>query len=77
MQELALGSRVEQERVTAEGERPIKAKLMLGLVMRLPPCHIMILNIKLLTASTQRAVSFCYLLTEVSCKPVTCLMHMI
>ena len=50
MQELALGSRVEQEGVAAEGEGPIQAKLMLWLVVRLPPRYIMVLNIQLLTA---------------------------
>ena len=50
MQELALGSGVEQEGVAAEGEGPIQAKLMLWLVVRLPPRYIMVLNIQLLTA---------------------------
>ena len=50
MQQLALGSGVEQKRVAAEGEGPIQAKLVLRLVMRLPPCHVMVLHIQLLTA---------------------------
>lgn len=54
VQQLALGSGVEQEGVAAEGEGPIQAKLMLRLVMRLPPCHIMILYIQLLTAQGGR-----------------------
>lgn len=50
MQELALGAGVEQEGVAAEGEGPIQTKLVLRLIMRLPPCHIVVLHIKLLTA---------------------------
>lgn len=50
VQQLALGSGVEQEGVAAEGEGPIQAKLMLRLVMCLPPRHIVVLDIQLLTA---------------------------
>lgn len=50
VQQLALGSGVEQEGVAAEGEGPIQAKLVLRLVVCLPPCHIVVLNIQLLTA---------------------------
>ena len=53
VQQLALGSGVEQEGVAAEGEGPIQAELGLRLVMRLPPCHIMILHVQLLTARKQ------------------------
>lgn len=51
VQQLALGPRVEQEGVTAEGEGAIQAKLVLGLVMCLPPCHVVVLHIQLLTAT--------------------------
>ncbi len=51
VQQLALGARVEQEGVAAEGEGPVQAKLVLGLVMGLPPGHIVVLHIQLLTAS--------------------------
>ena len=50
VQQLALGARVEQEGVAAEGEGPVQAKLVLGLVMGLPPGHIVVLHIQLLTA---------------------------
>ena len=50
VQQLALGSGVQQEGVAAEGEGPIQAKLMLRLVVCLPPCHIVVLNVQLLTA---------------------------
>jgi len=51
VQQLALGARVEQEGVAAEGEGPVQAKLVLGLVVGLPPGHIVVLHIQLLTAS--------------------------
>ena len=50
VQELALGAWVEQEGVTAEGEGAVQAKLMLRLVVSLPPGHVVILHIQLLTA---------------------------
>lgn len=56
MQQLALGSGVEQEGVAAEGEGPIQAKLMLGLVMRLPPRHVMVLDIQLLTVQGKQGL---------------------
>ncbi len=59
VQKLALGPWVEQEGVTAEGERAIQAKLMLGLVMRLSPRHVVVLHIKLLTATTVCVISHC------------------
>lgn len=55
VQQLALGSGVEQKGVAAEGERPIQAKLMLRLVVCLPPCHIVVLNIQLLTAKQMQS----------------------
>ena len=57
MQQLALGARVEQEGITAERERPVQAKLVLRLVMGLPPGYIVILNIQLLTATKLSTVS--------------------
>ena len=53
MQQLALGSGVEQEGVAAEGEGAVQPKLVLRLVVRLPPRHIVVLHIQLLTAHTQ------------------------
>ena len=51
VQQLALGARVQQEGVAAEGEGPVQAKLVLGLVVGLPPSDIVVLHIQLLTAS--------------------------
>ncbi len=58
VQQLALGARVEQEGVAAEGEGPVQAKLVLGLVVGLPPGHIVVLHIQLLTASQGKQCAY-------------------
>ena len=50
MQQLGLGAGVEQEGEGAEGEGPIHRLAMVGGVMRLPPRHVVVLHIQLLTA---------------------------
>lgn len=50
MQQLGLGAGVEEEGVGAEGEGAISAIGVVRLVMGLPPGHVVVLHVQLLTA---------------------------
>ena len=53
MEQLGFRSWTEQERVATKRERPFSScSCVPWIIMRLSPCHIVILNIQLLTAST-------------------------
>lgn len=51
VQQLGLGARVQQEGEGAEGEGPVHGHAMIGRVVRLPPCHVVVLHIQLLAAA--------------------------
>lgn len=50
VQQLALGPGVEQEGVRAEGKGAVSAIVVLRLVMRLAPSHVVVLHVQLFTA---------------------------
>ena len=51
VQQLRLGARIQQEGEGAEGEGPIHGHAVVGGVVSLPPCHIVVLHIQLLTVT--------------------------
>lgn len=53
VQQFGLCTRAEQEGEAAKGEGAFGAKAMLRRVMCLSPCHIVILHIELLTATSR------------------------
>jgi hypothetical protein len=54
VKQLRLGPGTEQKREAAEGERALRPEVVLGRVVSLPPSHVVVLHIQLLTAPSQR-----------------------